>query len=257
MTVDPRRGMSTRLLDALVFACDATRTAGSEVPVPDLAELLGVPSLILDHCGTDDEAIAATLVDAVAVDEHPDLAALGPRFGDEVVGILAGLLHHRPVDDQALAWSALRQTAIDALADADDSTASVMLARELYKLRLILTDLGEVGPALWEELPPGREDHLWYYEALSEVAQCRQWPQCPSRMANEVVGAVAELRLAAHGPPPAHPCPSDWDAPTKVEHPCGARRPMIGKRCRRPSGHAGMHGYAPRPGDGTQGGRHQ
>ncbi len=257
MTDDRRGGLPARLLDALAFACDATRTGGSEAPVPDVAELLGVPSLILDHGGTDDEAIAGTLVDAVTVDEHLDLAALGPRFGGEVVGILAGWMHHRPVDDQAHAWSAVRQAAIDALADADDSTASVMLARELYDLRLILTDLREAGPALWEELPPGRDDHLWYYEALSEVAQCRQWPRCPSRLANEVVRAVGELRLAAHGPPSAHPRPSDWDVSTKVEHPCGARHPMIGKRCRRPSGHAGIHGYSPRPGDGKQSERHQ
>ena len=250
MTHNRRVDLPTQLLDALAFACDATRAGASEEPVPDVAELLGVASLILDHGGTEDEVVASALVDAVTVDEHPDLPALRHRFGGEVVGILAGWAHHRRVDDQAQAWTAVRQAAMDALADADDSTALVMLAREFYKLRLILEDLREAGPAIWEEMPPGRDDQLWYYEALSEVAQCRQWPRCPSRLANEVVREVEQLRLAAHGPPPAHPCPSDWDASTKVEHPCGARHPAFGKGCRRPSGHAGIHAYSPRPGDG-------
>ena len=57
---------SRRFYDALTFAAHAHRDQvrkGSGVPY--LGHILGVASLVIDHGGTEDEAIAALLHDAI------------------------------------------------------------------------------------------------------------------------------------------------------------------------------------------------
>src|SRR5260370_36191135 len=75
--------LSARFADAFAFAFEVHRKQTKKsTPVPYMAHLLEVAGLVLNYGGTEDEAIAALLHDAV--EDHPDVVSfslLGERFG--------------------------------------------------------------------------------------------------------------------------------------------------------------------------------
>ncbi len=90
MTPTDGRNLSGRFEDALVYATQVhsgqTRK-GSDVPY--VAHLLAVAGLVLEDGGSEDEAIAALLHDAI--EDHPErtsLAKIEQRFGKEVALIV-------------------------------------------------------------------------------------------------------------------------------------------------------------------------
>ena len=83
--------LAARFDDAVVFAPDLHRhqlRKGSRVPY--VAHLLAVCSIVLEHGGVEDEAIAALLHDGPEDQgEEATLQAIRDRFGDTVAGIVA------------------------------------------------------------------------------------------------------------------------------------------------------------------------
>src|SRR5512135_2043427 len=84
--------LTARFDEALVYAAHAHEGHSRKgTAVPYLAHLLGVCSLVLEDGGSEDEAIAALLHDAVEdAGGAGRLAAIRRRFGDRVATIVAG-----------------------------------------------------------------------------------------------------------------------------------------------------------------------
>src|SRR5215212_3008128 len=99
LSVDGRRtlgagALTPRFDDALQFASEHHRTQfrkGSHVPY--LSHLMSVSALVLEHGGTEDQAIAGLLHDAVedapAGQGGAVLAEIRQRFGDAVAEMVA------------------------------------------------------------------------------------------------------------------------------------------------------------------------
>jgi GTP pyrophosphokinase len=187
--------LTERFIDANSYAtrlhAGQTRK-GSDTPY--IAHLLAVTALVLEHGGTEEEAIAALLHDAVEDQGgRPTLEAIRTRFGDEVATIVAGCTDtdeiHRP------SWRPRKERYIAHLRAAPYSVRLVSAADKLHNARAILADYQQLGDRLWCRFKGGRDGTLWYYDTVANVLR-RRWP---SPLTADLQREVDELLTAAGG----------------------------------------------------------
>ena len=163
------RILSPRFEEALVYAAqlhaDQLRKG---TKVPHIAHLLGVASIVLEHGGNEDEAIAALLHDAVE-DQGGDATRqqIRRRFGDEVTKIVDGC-----TDSDVLPkppWKSRKRVHIAHLGGASRSILLVSAADKLDNARAIVADYRSLGEALWDRFTADKEGMLWYYRSLVGV----------------------------------------------------------------------------------------
>jgi len=129
--------------------------------VPYAAHLLGVASLVLEDGGTEDEAIAALLHDAVEDQGgRARLQEIEHEFGNRVAHIVEGCTDTASIPKPR--WRTRKEAYVHALASHDGSVRRVALADKLYNARATLLDYRRLGDELWERFNP-EADQLWYY----------------------------------------------------------------------------------------------
>jgi len=126
------------------------------------------PSIVLEHGGNEDEAIAALLHDAIE-DQGLDATRqqIRRRFGEEVAKIVDGC-----TDSDVLPkppWKFRKQEHIGHLGGASPSILPVSAADKLHNARAILADYRHLGEARCERFSGGKEGTLWYYRSLVGV----------------------------------------------------------------------------------------
>lgn len=163
--------------------------------IPYMAHLLGVTSLVLEDGGSEDEAIAALLHDAVEDQGGMEtLQEIRRRFGDNVANIVAGCTD--AFETPKPPWEQRKIDYLAHLKDAGPSVRRVSLADKLYNARSILASLHKIGAPTWQRFNGGKSGSLWYYRALVEIFQQDE----PSFMSNELARVVAEIeRIAEEG----------------------------------------------------------
>ena len=148
------------------------RRKGSTIPY--VAHLLGVCSLVLEHGGNEDEAVAALLHDAVEDQGgRPTLELIRDRFGDEVAAIVEACSD--TVEDPKPPALQRKRTYVAHL-DRDrkaESTLLVSAADKLHNLRSMLADYHAIGDRLWARFNLDAPGQLWYYRALADVYRRR------------------------------------------------------------------------------------
>jgi len=161
---------------------------------PYIAHLLAVASLVLEHGGTEDEAIAALLHDAVEDQGGlPTLQRIRDEFGDAVADIVAECTDTH--EDPKPEWRQRKETYIASIPKKSPSAQLVSLADKLHNSRAILCDYRQTGDALWERFRGKKEGTLWYYRSLAKAFQ----KSGPEPLATEFRSVVAELdRLVAN-----------------------------------------------------------
>ncbi|GAB4334350.1 MAG: HD domain-containing protein [Calditrichia bacterium] len=172
--MDPQKTWGNpRFLDALTFAM---KLHGSDLrkgtSLPYIAHILGVCSLVLYDGGSEDEAIAALLHDAL--EDHPgeiSRETILQRFGQEVLSIIESCTD-TPADYKGgpkPPWKERKTTYLEHLRTADQATLRVGLADKLDNARSILADYRKIGEDLWSRFNVGREEQLWYYRSLVQI----------------------------------------------------------------------------------------
>ena len=196
--VDPprRRDFSPRFDEALVYAhqLHANQTRKGTT-TPYVGHLLAVTAIVIENGGTEDEAIAALLHDAV---EDAGGAAtredIRLRFGDNVALIVDGLTDTDQTPKPP--WRQRKEDYIAHLSEALPSVLLVSLADKIHNAQSILRDVRNEGDSVWNRFTGGRDGSLWYYRSLAEAFRARG--QFVSMM-NELDRTVTELeRLAPH-----------------------------------------------------------
>jgi hypothetical protein len=186
-------GLTSRFDQAQNFAARLHRfqtRKGSHVPY--LGHLLGVASIVIDAGGTEDQAIAALLHDAIedAGGEETRLEIEG-RFGSNVANIVVACSdtaqHPKPP------WRERKEQYLEHLEIVSEQVLLVSLADKLYNVRSMLLDYAAVGEALWDRFRVGRDRQLWYYRSLGEVFSRR----FPGPLSAELVSLVKRLEQAA------------------------------------------------------------
>jgi GTP pyrophosphokinase len=158
--------LSTRFEEALVFA---TRLHREQVrkgtTIPYISHLLGVASIVLEHGGNEDEAIAALLHDAIEDQGGASTREeIRRRFGHTVVAIVDDCTDADVIPKPP--WRMRKEAYIAHIAHATPSVRLVSAADKLHNARAILTDYRILGNALWRRFHGGKEGTLWYYRAL-------------------------------------------------------------------------------------------
>jgi (p)ppGpp synthase/HD superfamily hydrolase len=170
--------------------------------VPYVAHLIEVAALVLLDGGTESEAIAGLLHDAIE-DAGVKPKQIRKRYGRKVSKIVKACTEtidgklpgksNAPRD--ASTWRARKQEAIDHLAAPDVPTPvlRVKAADALANARSIVADLRRSGPEVWQRFHAGAIDQLWYYRSLTVILMARH----PGVLSDELRAAVTEMEQLA------------------------------------------------------------
>ena len=159
--------LSPRYEAALVMATQlhaSQKRKGTSIPY--VSHLLAVSSLVLEHGGSEDQAIAALLHDAVEDQGGlPTLDKIRDHFGD----VVAEIVDHctDAYEEPNPEWRIRKEEYIASIAEKPLFAALVSCARKLHNARAILNDLRTLGDELWERFTGGKEGTLWYYQSLA------------------------------------------------------------------------------------------
>ncbi len=162
--------------------------------IPYVSHLLAVASLVIEHGGDEDEAIAAVLHDAV---EDQGGAATREkilcRFGERVAMIVDGCTDTDQTPKPP--WQARKTAYLTALESAESSVLLVSAADKIHNLRSIVADYRTLGEALWNRFSGGREGTLWYFRQVTKLLASR----FPGPLTQELQATLAELETLAAG----------------------------------------------------------
>ena len=164
--------------------------------IPYVAHLLAVAGLVINDGGSEAQAIAALLHDAVEDAGGPaTLKEIRANFGDDVARIVDEC---SDTDEEPKPpWRERKQNYINHLADVGVDTILVSVADKLDNARSMLRDYHTHGPSLWVRFTvKNPRDHLWYYSQLLKAYRGRG---CTSWMVDELGRVVDELKRLVEG----------------------------------------------------------
>jgi (p)ppGpp synthase/HD superfamily hydrolase len=193
MSDRPALILTSRFDEALAYAVELHRHQPRKgTGVPYVSHLLSVAALVLEHGGTEDQAIAALLHDAVEDQGgKPTAAAIRARFGDPVADIVDGCTDTDQTPKPP--WRARKEAYLARVRHEPAHVRLVSAADKLHNARTMVTDLRIHGPALWERFNAGRDETLWYLGALVEAF--REAGTAP--VVEELARTVAELEVVS------------------------------------------------------------
>ena len=158
-----------RFEDALVLAhqlhAKQTRKGTS---IPYIGHLLAVTSIVIENGGTEDEAIAALLHDAIE-DQGGDRIRrlIRERYGENVLAIVEGCTDTDQTPKPP--WRKRKEDYIAHVRDASPSVRLVSMADKLHNARSILQDYRIYGEAVWK---PFQRRQRWIAVVLSFAGKC-------------------------------------------------------------------------------------
>lgn len=168
--------LTDRFDRAVLYATELHRSQmRNATQIPYVTHLFAVCGLVLEDGGTEDEAISALLHDGPEDQGgQPVLDRIRADFGDEVGDTVAGLSDALPaMGEPKPPWRKRKEAYLWHLEEASASVLKVSLADKLHNARSILTDLGEVGEAVWDRFHADRADQAWYYLGLLRTFEAR------------------------------------------------------------------------------------
>ena len=189
-----RDPLSSRFSEALVLAADLhrdQRRKGGDIPY--ISHLLAVCSIVLDHGGDEDEAVAALLHDGPEDQGGEDtLATIRQIFGERVAGIVAACSD--TFETPKPSWEPRKRAYLEHLAGGDVSRSAILVsaADKLHNLTSTVEDLETSGAEVWERFNSTPDQQLWYYRSLAAIYRDR----LGGRLAEAVAEQVQRLEEA-------------------------------------------------------------
>jgi (p)ppGpp synthase/HD superfamily hydrolase len=162
--------LTNRFENALVYCVQLHRNQQRKgKPVPYIAHLLSVSALVLEDGGSEDEAIAALLHDAL--EDQPDKTGreeIARRFGEQVLSLVNSCTD-TPITYQGGVkppWRQRKEAYLGHLRNGANGAMRVALADKLHNGRELVADYHREGEKIWTRFHAGKEDQLWYYQSL-------------------------------------------------------------------------------------------
>jgi (p)ppGpp synthase/HD superfamily hydrolase len=171
MTSFERATLTSRFEVALVYAVQLHAQQQRKVTgTPYVAHLLSVAALVLEDGGTEGEAIAALLHDAVEDQGGAATRAEILRwFGVTVVKIVDGCTEPNLQPGQT--WQAHKLQYLEQIRWADSAVQRVALADKLHNARSLLVNFRLEGDRIWSQFQGGKAGVLWLTEKQLEMFQ--------------------------------------------------------------------------------------
>ena len=184
MTFSERYG---RAVDYAVRAHTGQTRKGT--PHPYVAHPIAVSALVIEHGGSQDQAIAALLHDVLEDCGEHHATEIEAQFGPAVIAIVRGMTDGLPDASGAKPpWKARKQAYIAHLAEAADAVALVAAADKAHNAGAISADHAAMGEAVFDKFTASRAETVWYYRSLAEVLSARLGPEhrLVARLAREI-----------------------------------------------------------------------
>lgn len=161
--------LTDRFATALVYATHLhANQVRKDGKVPYITHLLSVAALVLENGGTEDEAIAGLLHDAIEDQGgDPTRHEIRQRFGDHVTAIVDGCTE--PVTVPKSSWKTRKVGYLEQIRLASASVRRVSLADKLHNARSLLASLHQEGDLVWSRFNAERTQILWFYNALCDL----------------------------------------------------------------------------------------
>ena len=200
--------LGSKYNNALVFTADLHRKQKRKgTKIPYLSHLLSVSSLVLEAGGSENEAIAALLHDAIEDCPYDYTGGvtqlrtdIEEKFGQSVLDIV---VHCTDTDnngvkdlskDKITEWRDRKKAYIASIDKKPPEALIVTCADKLHNARAILSDYRVLGEELWPRFKAGRES-LWYYNSLVDAFSRRD--DIPKTLVDELEITVRELHALA------------------------------------------------------------
>jgi (p)ppGpp synthase/HD superfamily hydrolase len=169
MTAQKLTHLTPQFEAALVYATQLHAQQRRKVThTPYIAHLLSVTALVLEDGGSEEEAIAALLHDAVEDQGGATTRAeIHRRFGSNVTAIIDGCTE--PEQIPSMTWKEHKQLYLEQLRHGSPQVRRVALADKLHNARTLLINWRLAGESIWSEFRGGKENVLWLHEALLEL----------------------------------------------------------------------------------------
>ena len=158
--------------------------------------MLGIASLVIEDGGSEREAIAAMILDALGDGEMP-ITELREEFGKKVAKLVARSLADRPgtgVDPHTLdthSWKEQRELYLDGLEQDDDERVVRLAAADtLREVRALVVDLRRHGSIAFARFATPPNDQLEWYRSLLAVLTRRM---ARGHLVQELRGVITEM----------------------------------------------------------------
>jgi (p)ppGpp synthase/HD superfamily hydrolase len=164
-----------------------------------MTHLMSVSALVMEHGGSEDQAIAALLHDAVE-DAAPGTGAaalvdIRLRFGNAVADIVQACSDGLDADgNRSGTWAERKRDYVAGLAHKALDALLVTAADKTHNGLCIAADVRRYGQGFWSTFNASRDELLWYYTSV-ERAVAERLPG--SSIADALHRAVDELLAAA------------------------------------------------------------
>jgi (p)ppGpp synthase/HD superfamily hydrolase len=165
--------LSDRFERALAYAHRLHRDQKRKrTEIPYISHLLAVSSLVLEHGGDEDVAIAALLHDGPEDrGGRKILEEIRTLFGERVAGIVEECTD--TFEEPKPEWKPRKETYLARLRDAPASVRLVAAADKLHNARSILSDHRAIGEEIWKRFNAPKYESLWYYRSVVEALRER------------------------------------------------------------------------------------
>ena len=187
-----RNLLTSRFETALDFAFHLHKNQyrkGSNIPY--ISHLLAVTAIVIENGGSENQAIAALLHDAVEDQGGYDtLQKIEEQYGSEVAEIVEGCTD--AFTDPKPEWKGRKTAYLTKLEQSPDSILLVSLADKVHNAHSILRDLQSNEKNIWEKFKGGKEGTLWYYQSLVKIFNTSRYPYLTSEL-SQVVTKIVKL----------------------------------------------------------------
>ena len=161
--------LSSRYEATLVMATQlhaSQKRKGASIPY--VSHLLAVSSLVLEHGGNENQAIAALLHDAL---EDQGVLSTLDKIRDGFGDVVADIVDHctDAYEDPKPEWRIRKEEFVASIAEKPLDATLVSCADKLHNARAILNDLRSLGDELWGRFTDGKEGTLWYYQSPADA----------------------------------------------------------------------------------------
>jgi hypothetical protein len=193
MTEAPDPILTSRLAHAFAFASSVHATQVRKgTSIPYLSHLMAACSLVIEHGGSEDAAIAALLHDAAEdAGGHPMLARIRAEFGEKVASIVAACTD--TFDNPKPPWLLRKERYIAHLMELQDAEALLVSAADkVHNARAILHDLHAVlePESVWGRFSASPQSIGWYYGSLERALRRGLPDHRGSALADELTRAL-------------------------------------------------------------------
>lgn len=203
MTLKPAH--SDRYDQALLWAAQLHRGQFRKgKPVPYISHLISVSALVWEDAGSEDQAIAALLHDAIE-DAGQDHGSIAERFGETVADIVVACTDTGgPIAPGAKkpSWLERKTHTIQSLAHKPEAAWLVIAADKAHNARDQVIDASR-APSSWNRFKAGLDGSAWYLhslhrqlrELLPESRSVRQLGEC----VETILASEAMQKQLRHG----------------------------------------------------------